>query len=161
MSKNLIPIIHEFQTLINSQPPYGEYYKGDIIKWIENKLDKEDFENKRLLRTNLLNISLAYIKNNINSINENVLNAQRVCLYFDEKIVHLKLNEQYDAAQLITLFRVLQKDLELFNNTNEEVMQVIQEIFQFSKDNIRTYFIRERHGTKAKKLFKHDWNDLT
>jgi hypothetical protein len=161
MSKNLISIIHEFQSLIYSQPPNGEYYKGDIIKWIENKLDKEDFENKRLLRTNFLNISLTYIKENINSINENVLNAQRVCLYFDEKIVHLKLNEQYNAAQLITLFRVLQKDLELFENTDEEVMEVIKGIFQFSKENIRTYFIREQYKIKAKKLFKYEWEDLT
>lgn len=160
MSKRLITIIQEFESIIKSEPPYGEYYKGDIIKWLNRKLEKESIEDKRLLRTNFYNISITYLKENKNNIKENVLNAQRVIEHIQENIKYLKLNKEYDAAQLITLFRILQKELDFFDNTDEEVMDVLNGVFQFSKENIRTYFLREQYKKKAKKLFKYEWDEL-
>jgi hypothetical protein len=88
------------------------------------------------------------------------LNAQRVILEITEKTKFLKLKEDYDDAQLITLFRILQKELKIFENTDEEVMDILLGVFDFGKDNIKAYFTRKKLKIKAKKLFKCEWPDM-
>jgi hypothetical protein len=163
MSKRLLTIIEEFQLLIKSAPPYADYYKGDIVKWLDKKLVKESIEDKRLLRTNFYNISYNYINENKNTITENVLNAQRVIDYITEKPTFLKLKQQYDASQILMLFRILHKDLNVFENTTEDVVEVLYQLFDFGKDNIKSYIQREKIGkirNKTNKLFKFDWDEL-
>jgi hypothetical protein len=160
MSKRLIRIIQKFESMIKREPPYGNYYNGDIIKWVNQKLEKESMGDKRLLRTNFYNISQTYISENKNNINKNVLNAQRVILEITEKTKFLKLKEDYDDAQLITLFRILQKELKIFKNSDEEVMDILLGVFDFGKDNIKAYFTRKKLKIKAKKLFRCEWSEL-
>jgi len=163
MSKRLLTIIAEFQRLIKSEPPYADYFKGDIVKWLDKKLVKESIEDKRLLRTNFYNISYNYINENKNTITENVLNAQRVIDYMTEKPTFLKLKQQYDASQILMLFRILHKDLNVFENTTEDVVEVLYQLFGFGKDNIKSYIQREKIGkirNKTKKLFKYNWDEL-
>jgi len=163
MSKRLLAIIEEFEVHLKKQPPLSETYKGDIVKWLDKKLVKESIEDKRLLRTNFYNISYNYINENKNTITENVLNAQRVIDYITEKPTFLKLKQQYDASQILMLFRILHKDLNVFENTTEDVQEVLYQLFDFGKDNIKSYIQREKIGkikNKTKKLFKYDWDDL-
>jgi hypothetical protein len=160
MNEKLMTIIKEFSILID---PWGFYYKGDIIKWVNSKLETQSVEDKRLLKTNFLNIAITYNAENVKNINENVLNAQRVILYFQEKSKFLNLKKGYDAAQIIFLFRILHKEIQVFENTDEEVMDVLYQVFDFGKDNIKSYFqrkIKKELITKTKKLFKCGWPDM-
>jgi hypothetical protein len=160
MNEKLMTIIREFSKLIN---PLGNYYKGDIIKWVNSKLESQSIEDKRLLKTNFLHIAITYNAENVKNINGNVLNAQRVILYFEEKSKYLNLKKGYDAAQIIFLFRILHKEIQVFENTDEEVMDVLYQVFDFGKDNIKSYFqrkIKKELITKTKKLFKCEWPDM-
>ena len=163
MSKRLITIIQEFESIIKSEHPYGEYYKGDIIKWLNRKLEKESIEDKRILRTNYYNISITYLTENKNNINENVLNAQRVIQYFEKKPTFLNLKSPHDASEIILLFRILQKELKIFDNADEDVKEVLYQVFDFGKENIKTYFqrkIKKDMISKTRKLFKCEWTEL-
>ena len=143
MNKKLISIIHEFEVLIKSQPPYGDYYTGDMIQWIEKKLEAEDFETRRILRTNFYNISISYLNKNVNAPSENTVNAQKVMQYFENKPKFLNLKSPHDASEIILLFRILQKELKVFDNTDQDVMDVLFQVFDFGKENIKTYFQRK------------------
>jgi len=75
----------------------------------------------------------------------------------------LKLKQQYDASQILMLFRILHKDLNVFENTTEDVVEVLYQLFDFGKDNIKSYIQRAKIGKirdKTKKLFKHNWDEL-
>jgi len=164
MSKRLLAIIEEFQLLIKSEPPYADYFKGDIVKWLEKKLVKESIEDKRLLKTNFFNISLKYFNENKNTITENVLNARKVLDHLKKtKPEALKLKQGCDASQIITLFRILHKELKVFDNSNEEVIRALDNLIECSKGHIKDYFSRKKNKAnekKVKKLFKCEWEDL-
>jgi hypothetical protein len=162
MNKHLAAIINEFEILISSQPPYGDYFTGDIIKWIEIKLDKEDIRDRTLLRKCFLITSQNYIVKNQGSLNENVLNALRVCDHFEDRFKPLKINQKFDDAQLITIFRIIQKKYNFFDNKDEEIIDFLYEAFGLGIDNITKYYTRKKDSTIKwpKKLFKIDWNEL-
>ena len=165
MNETLMTIINKFLYEIYRKIPFGEYYKGDIINWVNSQLETQSIEDKRLLKTIFLNIAITYYADNVRDFRliENVLNAQRVILYFEEKSKFLNLKKGYDAAQIIFLFRILHKEIQVFENTDEEVMDVLYQVFDFGKDNIKSYFqrkIKKELITKTKKLFKCEWTEM-
>jgi hypothetical protein len=163
MNETLMTIINKFRYEIYRKIPYGEYYKGDIIKWVNSQLETQSIEDKRLLRTIFLNIAITYFADNVRDFNENVLNAQRVILYFEEKSKFLNLKSPHDAAEIILLFRILQKELKIFDNTDEDVKEILYQVFDFGKENIKTYFqrkIKKDMISKTRKLFKCEWTEL-
>ena len=163
MNETLMTIIHKFRYEIYRKIPFGEYYKGDIIKWVNSQLETQSIEDKRLLKTIFLNIAITYYADNVRNFNENVLNAQRVILYFEEKSKFLNLKSPHDASEIILLFRILQKELKIFDNTDEDVKEILYQVFDFGKENIKTYFqrkIKKDMISKTRKLFKCEWTEL-
>jgi hypothetical protein len=162
---NLLNAINEFSILIHSQLPYGEQFDGDIIEWIESKLNQVNNQEKKILLNNVVEISLKYIQTHYNGNNDisiNKLNADRVIDFAKNKeIGKLTIDtSKFDDAQLITLFRILTKDLKMFKNTQEDVKNTLCDIFGFGYDNVQKYFQDKKYQCKAKKIFKHDWSEL-
>jgi hypothetical protein len=162
---NLLKSINEFSNLIHRQLPYGEQFEGDIIEWVESTLKNAEKQNKKILLANFVEIALKYVhshhkSNNIISINK--INADRVIEYSKSKeigVLSIDTNK-YSDAQLITLFRILTKDMQLFKNSQEDVKNALCDMFGFGYDNVQKYFQDSKYKWKAKKLFKYEWNEL-
>jgi hypothetical protein len=164
-AKNLLNVINEFSILIHSQLPYGEQFDGDIIEWIESKLNQVNNQEKKILLNNFVEISLKYIQTHYNGNNDisiNKLNADRVIEFSKSKEIGiLKIDtKKYSDAQLITLFRILTKEIKMFNNSQEDVKNALCDMFGFGYDNVQKYFQDDKFKWKAKKLFKYEWNEL-
>lgn len=166
LSKQNIEYLETFEKMLNSQPPYGEEFEGDIIEWIDSVIKKEsNYQVKKMMLNHFLQYSikiiLEYFKGNEISTS-NKLNAEKVVEYANKKEIGLlKIDkDKFDDAQLITLFRILTKDLNIFKNSQEDVKNILCDIFGFGYDNVEKYFQNKNYKWKAKKLFKQEWKDL-
>jgi hypothetical protein len=160
MNKDVQKISEEFHVILSSQPPFGQYYEGDIIEWIENQFEGRDIDEVILLRKLFLITAQNYALSNQHLNDKTVLNAHRVCFHFENRTGKLKLSDKYEIAQLVYLFRVLQKQYKFFENKDWEIREFLQNAFGIKEANIRERYTRETGNKPPKQLFRVKWEDL-
>lgn len=156
--------LDEYNDILTSHPQDNTYVE-DIIEWVESNIKKADNNDERsTLITNLIKISEEFLEQYKGITNMGVVNAQKVLGHLKKtKPNALRLRQGYDASQIITLFRILHKELQVFENSNEEVIRALDNLIDCSKGNIKDYFLRKKNRDnekKVKKLFKCDWKEL-
>jgi hypothetical protein len=164
--RNLILLnnLDEFKNILKSHPQ-DKTYVENVIDWVESTLRKADSNEERTaFVNNIIKISEDFLSETKGIISIGVINAQKVIQHLKKtKPNSLKLKQGYDASQVITLFRILHKELQIFDNSNEEVIRALDNLIECSKGNIKDYFIRKKNRAnekKVKKLFKCEWADI-
>jgi len=167
MSKRNITILQklrEYNVILTSHPQ-DKTYVENVIDWIESTLKKADSNEERsVFVTNFIKISDDFLIENKGITSMGVINAGKVLDHLKKtKPEALKLKQGCDASQIITLFRILHKELKVFDNSNEEVIKALDNLIECSKGHIKDYFERKKNREnekKVKKLFKCEWEDL-
>lgn len=139
--------------------------KVDVIKFIENSLNKFNEVNRIYLKNIFLKEAENAIKqydDNIIPRDNNYLNALKVFEYLNNKIIDqpnkIKLNNSISDKQLVYLFRILY-DKYCFQSNKKEIAKAISYIFNI-KESTATKYLSDKELEKPKSIFKADWDEL-